>query len=299
MSRTFRTQSSLISTILAVSAVSFGLLAAACGSTPDTTAAAATADKAAQATVAPQAQAVAMHPGAGVPFLRAVDTLTDLRPDQTQAINGIRASLQQQAAPVMAARAKLGAEIASEVRAGKIDETRIQPLVDQVSAAHTANLPAIQQAMNTLHDTLDATQRQALVDGMHAKAAGWHGKGQMKERMEKMADELGLTDAQRDSIKATLHAERAAHEAQAGAEHPDRAAGKEHMQALAAAFVADKFDAASLNVGVHQGMATHFSKRMTRFLEAAVPVLTADQRNTLATKIESRTQVVDQAADEE
>jgi Spy/CpxP family protein refolding chaperone len=295
MSRTFRMQSSssLFNTILAVSAVGLGLLAAACGSTPDTTTTAAAADKAA---VAPQAQAAAMHPGAGVPFLRAVDTLTDLRPEQTQAINGIRASLQQQAAPVMAARAKLGAELASEVRAGKIDETRVQPLVDQISAAHTASVPAIQQAMNTLHDTLDPSQRQALVAGVQAKAGEWHGKGRMKERMQKMADELGLTEAQRESIKATLHAERGEHQGEGRAAHPE---GREHMQALATAFVADKFDAASLNVGAHQDMAKHFSKRMTRFLEAAVPVLTAEQRSTLASKIEARTQIVDQAADEE
>jgi Spy/CpxP family protein refolding chaperone len=297
MFRTNRTQSSLNNRIFAVTAVGLGLLAAACGSTPDATTPTA-ADQAAQAAPAPAAQATQRRAGMGVPFLRAVDGLTNLSADQQQKIAGLRATLQQQAAPVVAARAKLGAEIASEVRAGKIDETRIQPLVDQVSAARAATQPARQQALNTLHDTLDASQRQALVDGMPARAAGWHGKGKMKEHMEKLAAELGLTDAQRDTIRATLKAERG-EGAEHSHEHRDHAEGKGRMQARAAAFVADKFDAASLDVGARPDMAKHFSKRMTRFLEAAVPVLTADQREALASKIASRTQIVDQAADEE
>ncbi len=271
MFRTIRIQSPLFNTILAATAVSFGLLSAACGSTADTTVAAADkADQAAQAAAAPAAQPAQLRAGMGVPFLRAVDGLTNLSADQQQKITALRATLQQQAAPVLAARAKLGAELASEVRAGKIDESRVQPLVDQISAARAATKPAVQQAINTLHDTLDPSQRQALVDGMHARAAGWHGKG--KEHMEKMAAELGLTDAQRETIRASIKAERGEHKGEHRSAHAE---GGGHMQALAAAFVADKFDAASLDVGAHAGKAEHFSKRMTRFLEAAVPVLTA------------------------
>lgn len=297
MSPVFVSMSSRFHRVFALSAVTLGLLAAACGSTPDNTATA--ADQAAPAAQG-QATAVQAHTGVRVPFLRAVDSLTDLRPDQQQTIANLRTTLAQQAAPVAAARAKLGAEVASEVRAGKIDEGRIQPLVDQVSAARAAMAPAVQQAMNTLHDTLDASQRQALVADVQEKAASWHDKGarreHMHEHMQKMAAELGLTDAQRQTIRANLKAERTANEGAGRAAHAE---GKERMQALATAFVADKFDAASLNVGAQQGMAAHFSERMTRFLEAAVPVLTAEQRETLASKIASRTQVVDQPEAEE
>jgi hypothetical protein len=290
MKRIFRSNASLFHRVLAVTALGLGVLAVGCGSTADP--GAVTADQAAQAAQAPQAQAV--RGGVGVPFLRAVDTLTNLRPDQKQTIDGLRASLQQQAAPVTAARAKLGAELASEVRAGKIDESRIQPLVQQIAAARAASRPAIQQAMNTLHDTLDASQRQALVDAMHAHR-GEH-RGMMREHMAKIADELGLTEAQRESIKAAMHAERGEHRGHARGEHAE---GKQHMQALATAFVSDDFDAAALNVGAHDGMEKHFEKRMTRLLEAAVPVLTADQREKLAAKIEARTQGAAQTADEE
>jgi hypothetical protein len=278
MKRIFRSNASLFHRVLAVTALGLGVLAVGCGSTADP--GAVTADQAAQAAQAPQAQAV--RGGVGVPFLRAVDTLTNLRPDQKQTIDGLRASLQQQAAPVTAARAKLG------------DESRIQPLVQQIAAARAASRPAIQQAMNTLHDTLDASQRQALVDAMHAHR-GEH-RGMMREHMAKIADELGLTEAQRESIKAAMHAERGEHRGHARGEHAE---GKQHMQALATAFVSDDFDAAALNVGAHDGMEKHFEKRMTRLLEAAVPVLTADQREKLAAKIEARTQGAAQTADEE
>jgi Spy/CpxP family protein refolding chaperone len=275
-----------------VSALSIGL-ASCVGRAPDPSES--TAAPTAAATAAVQAsQSVRTH-GPAARFLNAVDTI-DLRADQVRKVAAIRATLAEQTTAGRAARSALAAEIAQQVRTGVLDDTRTQPLRDQIKTAMTATRPAVQQAIQQLHDLLDASQRQALVDALpshadHADHAD-HGarRAQMKARMDKIAAELSLTEEQRTTIHDQMRA------AFAGHEHKDGMRGNHEQwkgrgDALKAAFVSETFDATALGAGDHAGrMAHRFGKMRRAFLAAAVPVLTPAQRNILASKIQNRMQ---------
>jgi hypothetical protein len=263
-------------------------LAAGCGSTVDPSA---TAASPGQGTEAVQARVA----GPGGFFVNQVDKL-DLRADQTTTVSGIRAQLQAATAPVRTARAALGAEVAREVRAGTLDASKIQPLADQVATAHAATKPAIQAAVQQIHDTLDATQRQALVASMHAQREQFHARGAGREHMQRIAAELGLSDDQVATIRASMKEAFTARGEAMRAEHGQM---KGRMEAIATAFQSDTFDARALDVGEHMGAgAAHFVGMRQAFLKAAVPVLTAAQREALATKIEARTQVAEAEEEE-
>jgi LTXXQ motif family protein len=286
------TVSPLLRRVLAVSVLGIGVLgltACAVGSTaePSETAAAPAAAPAAAQSVQ------SLHAaGPGGFFLNAVNSV-DLRADQTATVANLRATLAAQTAPVQAAHAALRAELAQQVRSGVLDSTRTQPLLDNVTAAITATRPAVQQAVQQLHDTLDADQRQALVDALPTR--GNHEghvarRAQMKARMDKIATELSLTDDQRTAIHDQMRAAFEAHKDTFKGNHSQM---KDRFTALTTSFTTDTFDATALGVGEHgAAMANHFGGMHGAFLAAAVPVLTATQRNILATKILSRTQAI-------
>jgi Spy/CpxP family protein refolding chaperone len=264
---------------LQVTAIAAALLgAAACSNKVDPTETTAAPDKAAQ-------------PQTGGPMgalLDAAATL-NLRADQRATVDAARARLQDATAPVREARAKLAAEVAQEVRAGQIDKAKIEPLADQVTAAVAATKPVVQDTVQKLHDTLDASQRTALVASMRERASQ-RGHGEMRDHMQQVAEELGLTDAQRASIREQVKQAFAARSETARAE---RGQMKTRMETLATAFQGEAFDAKALDVGVH---GAEGAKRLMGFhgvfLDAAVPVLTPAQREILATKIQQRAQAL-------
>jgi small-conductance mechanosensitive channel len=263
-------------------------LAAGCGSTVDPSAAAVPPGEAAQAVQAAQAKLA----GPGGFFLNQVEKL-DLRADQTQKVASIRTSLETANAPVREARAALGAEVARQVRAGTLDATRTQPLIDQIKAAHAATKPAMQAAVQQIHDMLDAGQRSALVAAMQSQHEQFRAaRAEHGQRMARVAAELGLSDEQVSTIRASM---KAAYAERGEEMHAEHAQMKARMQALATAFQSDTFDARALDVGGHAaGAMGHFAGMRQAFLRAAVPVLSADQREKLASKIEARTQVAEE-----
>ena len=277
------TVSPLFHRVLAVSALGLCLVGVtACGSTVDPSETAAAPAAAAQAV--PSVRAA----GPGGALLTAVDAVS-VRADQKVVVDNLRATLTVQPAPVRAARAALGAEIAQQVRSGVIDHTRTQSLVDQLTAAIAANGPAVQQAVQQLHDTLDASQRQALVAALPARgdhAAHGARRAEMKGHMDKIAAELNLTDEQRTAIHDQMRAAFAAHKDSMRGDHGQM---KGRMEAIATAFTSDTFDAKALGVGEHAAaMMSHFGGMHGAFLDVAVPLLTPAQRAVLATKIQSR-----------
>lgn len=173
-------------TLLAVVALG---LAAGCGSTVDASQGAA-AEGQAQAAKVGEARLA----GPAGFFLSQAEKL-DLSADQAQKVASIRSSLETANAPVREARAALGAELARQVRAGTLDASRTQPLVDKLAAAHAATRPVMQTAMQQIHDTLDATQRTALISSMREQHQQFRAaKSERGHRMDRIAAELGLSE---------------------------------------------------------------------------------------------------------
>lgn len=186
--------------------------------------------------------------------------------------------------------------LAAGIRAGNVDATQLQGPTAADMAAHQA---AHAKAISTLHDTLSADQRKALVAAVQAKMAnGPQGEGHMghgpKDGMGPMSHltaDLDLTPAQQDAIKAKLQANRPAaptdaEKAQFKAQHE---AMKAQMQTKLASFTADNFDATAFVTppagakGPMAGHADHFAQE----LSIITSVLEPAQREKLAQKIEA------------
>jgi Spy/CpxP family protein refolding chaperone len=271
--------------------LALSLAATACGSTPDAAAPEPTA-------VGAQA-AEAQHGPASLHGLlgESLDAIA-VRPEQKQVIDQIRADLKAKAEPIAAARHELQLAVADGVAAGKVDEAALAAPMAKLTAAVDAFKPAMQDSLNKLHATLDVTQRTALVEDMktrvHAKRDGWkHGE---HHPLKKLQAEIGLTDEQVNTLRATFKAERAEHEQGEGkAEHQ---AMREHMRAMGDAFVSETFDATALAAGhdAARGAGMMAGNRV-RFVAQVLPVLTAEQRAKWAAQIRAKAGV--EAAEEE
>jgi Spy/CpxP family protein refolding chaperone len=286
---------------LAAAALGLGLLgtAACTGAAVDESTQ--TADGVAAAPVPPPLH-VARAGGPGAFLLREAASL-DLRPEQKQALSAVRARVDAAVASERDAHARLDAEIAKQVRAGAIDRGRLQPLVGALDAAAAERMQTSQKAVGELHDLLDASQRKALMQAMSEKK-GKHGPGGRRHEgkkegaregmkhgprggmkrgpLEGMARDLNLTEEQKASIRAKMAA---------GAEKGDERRhgpppGREHMEAFRAAFEADRFDPSAFGPGGRGAPPPRMGGRMVDVLEAAVPVLDADQREKLARRME-------------
>ena len=232
------------------------------------------------------------HHHAGVPglILMSLKEL-DLSADQQAAVEKIRADLVAKLEPAKAAGNDLANTLADGVAAGKLDRAKddaaIGKLVTQAQGTHDASLTAL----NQLHAALTAPQRAKLVDEVQAHWEKWkeaHGRDEADDKQHRpgyllgLVREMGLTQDQADKIKTAFH-----DKMKAGPQDPAHKEVQDHLQAFATAFKADTFDAKKLSgaKAANGQMARWGATRRARFLEAATPVLTPDQRTKLAQTI--------------
>ncbi len=182
------------------------------------------------------------------------------------------------------------AEVAAGVRAGRLDEAKLLATLDAASprADRTA---ALAQALDTLHATLTADQRRALVDQIakhmeeHAQAHGAKRAG-ADPMVEHLLTGLELTSDQRASIDAIVanaaKESDQSHSSSMEAVHADLAA---RLQS----FESDRFDAGAFAGAVAASpidLHAHV-QRALHVLGAVLPVLTPVQREALAARIEA------------
>lgn len=207
-----------------------------------------------------------------------------------------------------------GVALATAIRAGKIDVTALQKHPNDT--AMKQRIAASANALATLHKTLIPEQRVALVDAVVAKHAagpkarggkphgerrgggelergprGRGGPGGMRGPMGLLED-IGVTEAQRTQIEAKLDAQRpsvanreAKHEAMKAHFETMKKEREAELQTFkqasfdAAAFVTPPADAEKIGPRAH-------GDRMLTHLAVIVPLLTPEQREKLAQKIE-------------
>jgi Spy/CpxP family protein refolding chaperone len=215
----------------------------------------------------------------------------DLTADQQAAVDKIRTDLLASMEPARTAEKDFANTLADGVAAGKVDRAKVDAsigkLVTQVQGVHDASLVA----MNQLHAALTPAQRAKLVDELHGHWEKWkeaQGKDEAEDKqhhaghMLAMVRELGLTQDQADKIKASFKDKMKA----APQDHAHKEV-QDHLTAFGTAFKADTFDAKKLaGAKAADGhMAKWGATRRARFLEAAAPILTPEQRAKLAQTI--------------
>jgi Spy/CpxP family protein refolding chaperone len=219
----------------------------------------------------------------------------DLSADQRTAVDKIRADLLTRMEPARAAGKDFANLLADGVAAGNVDRAKAEPainkLVTQVQGTHDASV----SALNALHATLNAQQRATLVDALQSHWEKWkeaHGRDEQDEHQYRsgfllaLVQRVGLTQQQADKIKANFREKMKG----SGPQEHQHKEMEDHLRAFASAFKADSFDAKKLtNAKMANGhLARWGATRRERFLEAAAPVLTPEQRTKLAQIIRDR-----------
>jgi Spy/CpxP family protein refolding chaperone len=212
----------------------------------------------------------------------------DLSSDQRVAVEKIRADMASKMEPARTAGRELASTLADGVAAGKIDRAKVDAaiatVVTQAQGLHDSSLAAL----NDLHAALSAPQRAKLVDELQGHWEKWkeaQGHDEADDHQHRsghllaLVHELGISQDQAEKIKAAFRDRMKA--------SPQDHAHKEvqdHLQALATAFKSDTFDAKKVAgaKAANGHLARWGATRMARFIEAAAPVLTPEQRTKLA-----------------
>jgi Spy/CpxP family protein refolding chaperone len=175
------------------------------------------------------------------------------------------------------------AALTAQVKAGKIEPAKLDPLQAAAEKAQKANRDKEAEALNGLYALLEPAQRKALVAAVRAKQAARKApdpakaEAHAKERMEHLTKTLDLDAAQQKKVEPLL----------AKDAPPANMADemKKHSDAVLTAFEGDGFDAKKLEpAGPPPGkgmMASHVA-----FLTALLPLLKPEQREKLAASYE-------------
>ena len=229
-----------------------------------------------------------------------------LRADQRATIDQMAKDAEARHDGVRAAREAMMLAIADQIQAGAIDRAGLQPKIDALGAAMDKSRPADRAAFEKLHALLDANQRVAFVDAFQAHAPG-HGGGEGMDRMKQLGDELKLTDEQRGKIREALGAEMHGDHGPGGDHGPrgdhgpdgDHGPRGDHGPGAGMppggpggkvmdAFKSDHFVLDEVAPTPDAKERTKGGDRMLHLAEIALPILTPEQRTTLAGKIRDR-----------
>jgi Spy/CpxP family protein refolding chaperone len=215
------------------------------------------------------------HHGHKRGLLGAALKLDALTPAQRSQIEQLVAQRRAAGAPVRQADAQVLTVLAQQVEAAKVDDAALAPSLAAKRGASAAEQQVDQATLAQLHGILTPAQRGQLVDGIEAHAATGranhegHGGGAMA------GGKLGLSDQQRAQVRANLQAENSGGKASWEAARAARKAALE-------SFRGDAFNASAL------AQAGRGGDREMRMAHALIPVLTPNQRATLATHLRSR-----------
>lgn len=227
-------------------------------------------------------------------FVRGAESLS-LPDDKKASLEKIQASLrpgdsEESAKTEMKA---LHTELLAQVKAGKIDQSKLDPHLAALEKDVQAKQDKEAAALNDLHALLDATQRKALVADVRAKHEQreakmgdktWSKDDFAKKRLEKMTQALSLDDTQQKKIQAIVDKD----DTKPADMHAEM---KKQMDSLLTAFEADSFDAKKQEVFSSAAKrARAMASKETTFLTQILPVLKPEQREKLATTLEKRGQ---------
>jgi truncated hemoglobin YjbI len=274
--------SRIVSRLSLVSVVSVAALGAvACSNAAPSTGTAAAEAKAAQA--APTERGPANR------VFRQIEAL-DLRADQRVAVADIEETLNVELAPHKETLRQVAKTLATGVEQGSLDAREAAAQQAALEAVVADAKLSLTTAVNAVHDTLDAPQRQALVarlNEMHQSHRDHADQGDRETApLDKLHAAIGLNDEQRQALREAFRS---------GVEEvfPDRKARREaqeaRMKALADAFLTESFDAADfdLGAGAEDGVKS-FSEVANRAIAVSGKVLTRGQRSLLADLVRER-----------
>jgi Spy/CpxP family protein refolding chaperone len=229
------------------------------------------------------------HGGVTLFIAMSLDTL-GVAPEQQAAVDKIRTDLRSAMAPQRAAEEKLLATLADGLAGADLDATSVGVAVAQVTRSAAAVHDESAKALNELHAVLTPPERAALVDKIEAHWAIWQRENAVEVaasnntesgHLAALTSELNLTADQVDKIRAAFASDANTRP------QIDRHEIDSHVRALGDAFRSETFDARLLTNGTaaNTGLSGWGAAHLAHVVETMAPLLTADQRSTLASKL--------------
>jgi Spy/CpxP family protein refolding chaperone len=222
-----------------------------------------------------------------------------MTPSQRAEIEQLATEAEARHAAARGARRDLTLAVAAQVEAGSIDRELLRPKIDALASAMAASQPSDRAAIERLHAILGPDQRTAFIDALearlHERMGDMDGAGGPAHngKLAHWAQELNLSDGQREQLKAALEQhfraarEQGASRGQAGA-HPWMEA-KRRGAKLLDAFKQDRFVLDEVMPRQNPGeQAARSSEFFLGMAEAALPILTPEQRKAAAEKLRTR-----------
>ncbi len=238
------------------------------------------------------------HRGAAAQMFRAAREL-DLTQDQRSTIEQLAQGLRGEHAG-RAQNQAMRAALVEGVRAGAIDMTKVAPLQTANDQARQAYVARQATALDGLWSALQPAQREALVASVRARqsarAAHWAEKkqeraqegqtasGWQQQRLAHLTTELSLDASQQQAVAGLLASRQTKTPEQRASFH---AQAKARNDALLTAFASDSFEANNLDLAPAAGPRMGWAQHRAEFLSQLVPILRADQRETLASSMEN------------
>jgi Spy/CpxP family protein refolding chaperone len=176
--------------------------------------------------------------------------------------------------PVRQADARVLTELAQQVEQAKVDPGALQASLGAEQSAAAARGAVDRDTLAGLHALLTPAQRNELVDAIEAAHANHHHEkteAHAAGRNEGGRGQLGLTEDQRNAIRANLQAE-----------GTSKGENRGERRAALESFRGDAFDPSAL-VGVRSP-----GEHAEKLAQAMVPVLTPAQRATFASHLRAR-----------
>jgi Spy/CpxP family protein refolding chaperone len=214
-----------------------------------------------------------------------------LTASQRTAIEGLATAAEARHADARTAGQDLMTTLATQIEAGQIDRTALQPKLDAMVASMQKAQPLDRSAFEQLHAILTPDQRAAFVDAVASHVGDLKDKMGERHGMHQWAADLNLTDDQKSQIKDAMMARFKAdgHDAKEewkGAKHQ----GKQVMDA----FKGDRFvfDEVAPPKDV-AAMVNRTSGHLLGVAEVALPILTPAQRTLAAQKVREHAQNAD------
>jgi Spy/CpxP family protein refolding chaperone len=246
----------------------------------------------ASASAAPSASAAqpppAHHRGIAGMFFRAALDL-ELTDEARAAIRSIEDPLRVDPGSRHEAAA-IRSDLVASLKAGRLEAAKIQADVVAAAKSIQARHEAQATALAGLHDFLNPEQRKAVAEAVRAPlpshehaAAASAGAEWAAHRLERMKSLLVLDADQEKQVGAILARQVPA----SAALQARQEASKKRLDALAAAFEKDEFDAKKVDLAAVDGRKpTEPIDREVRYVSELLPVLTPGQRDRLAALME-------------
>jgi Spy/CpxP family protein refolding chaperone len=201
--------------------------------------------------------------------------LESLSSEQRSQVEQLVQARRAASAPVRQADAQLLTVLAQQVESAKVDAQAQTPSLAAEQAAQTSEVQVDRATLARLHAILTPAQRNQLVDAIEARAAQGHQDAEGRTHVTGNGfggARLGLTPEQKAQIRANLG------EAPRG----ERKVERGPMHAALESFRGESFDASAVARVQPKG------EREARLTNAMIPVLTPNQRTTLATHLRNR-----------